>query len=805
MSTAPQRLGKYELRERLGRGGMAEVWKAFDMQLQRYVAIKILHADLQNDPEFMTRFVREARVIASLHHPNIVQLHDFQVSRPPELQNTIAYMVMDYVEGTTLAEYIRSTSSAGKFPSVTDIVHIFSSISSAVDYAHQKGMIHRDIKPANILLDKRHTEHSPLGEPILTDFGLAKLLYVSTGTSSGSWQGTALYISPEQVEGHVGNERSDLYSLGVILYEMCTGKLPFGGESASAVLAQHLNAMPPAPSLLNPHISPALSAVILRSLAKDPAARFPSAPLMAAALAEAFGMPVPENLNLPAYSEEILNSPTRHNPLLVDVSPHLALSTPASSTPIGAVTPPSQPATPTGNAQVTPLIAPEVSPIARSGQQVTPLSPPQPVTPLPGTSSPVTPIPVSLPLPVAPPVSTPGGRKRRRSLLIAGIALLVILLAGSGLGGFYWLTHKAAVPIPTKPFIGHAFFASSGLLSVGSSEGIEDEFQISLQNVPNPAPGDSYYAWLLSDIPLITKQNPKPKPVVFFYLGKLGVNSGTVNFLYPGDAQHDDLIATYSRVLITEQSANGTPAQPSLKDHRTWRYYAGLPQAPNPDKRYQTVLSYLRNFLNGGSTLEAIGLHGGIDDQLFKNAEKVLEWAGSARDTWAGTQTDTGFIYRQVARILEYLDGNILAHAEAIPLLADTKQSQYPLLQFGQDKNQGTSYPQRIYNQLGQMLTAPGVTPEMRPIAIQLRKDALNVQNWFMKVYQFAEELFHMTPAQLQQSSALSVLDNLQTQANYAFVGQIDPSTNTVHEGVIQIHDKIQHLAIFDIEPYTSH
>src|ERR1700730_10415339 len=116
MSTNAQRLGKYELRERLGRGGMAKVWKAFDTQLQRYVAIKVLHADLQNDPEFMTRFAREARVIASLHHPNIVQLHDFQVSRPVETQTTIAYMVMDYVVGPTLAEYIRSTSGAGNFP-----------------------------------------------------------------------------------------------------------------------------------------------------------------------------------------------------------------------------------------------------------------------------------------------------------------------------------------------------------------------------------------------------------------------------------------------------------------------------------------------------------------------------------------------------------------------------------------------------------------------------------------------------------------------------------------------------------------
>ncbi|HCP73219.1 MAG TPA: serine/threonine protein kinase, partial [Ktedonobacter sp.] len=157
MSTNSQRLGKYELLERLGQGGMAEVWKARDTLLQRYVAIKILHANLQEDPNFITRFEREAQLIASLHHPNIVQIHDFQITRIPESTTPIAYMVMDYIEGGTLDEYIASTSARGKIPSPTQIVHLFTSMSLAIDYAHQQGMIHRDIKPANILLDKNNT------------------------------------------------------------------------------------------------------------------------------------------------------------------------------------------------------------------------------------------------------------------------------------------------------------------------------------------------------------------------------------------------------------------------------------------------------------------------------------------------------------------------------------------------------------------------------------------------------------------------------------------------------------------------
>src|SRR5438105_4263896 len=210
MSTTPRRLGKYELHERLGRGGMAEVWKAFDAQLRRYVAIKLLHANLQADPDFVARFTHEAQIIASLHHPNIVQIHDFHISQSPESDSTTAYMVMDYVEGQILADYIHNTSRRGKFPPAGDIVRLFTSISIAIDYAHQHGMIHRDIKPANILLNQHYTMQNPLGEPMLTDFGIAKVLGPSTGAMSGAWLGTLAYVAPEQIQGSAGDERSDI-------------------------------------------------------------------------------------------------------------------------------------------------------------------------------------------------------------------------------------------------------------------------------------------------------------------------------------------------------------------------------------------------------------------------------------------------------------------------------------------------------------------------------------------------------------------------------------------------------------------
>src|SRR5436305_3043071 len=270
-SAGPKRLGKYELREKLGQGGVAEVWKAFDTELHRYVAIKLLHADLRTDPDFVTRFSREARYIAALHHPNIVRIYDFQAGRDetlslqsPEIETPIAYMVMDYVEGETLAQYLKTTSQVGKFPAPTDIVHLFTSISKAVDYAHQQGMIHRDIKPANILLDKRHTAPNSIGEPVLTDFGIAKIVGAGSDTISGRVLGTPLYISPEQAQGYPASERSDIYSLGVILYEICTGVCPFRGGSVPVILMQQVVSEPPAPALYNPALPPALTGVILR-------------------------------------------------------------------------------------------------------------------------------------------------------------------------------------------------------------------------------------------------------------------------------------------------------------------------------------------------------------------------------------------------------------------------------------------------------------------------------------------------------------------------------------------------------------
>ncbi len=832
MNTSPRRLGKYELHERLGRGGMAEVWKAYDTQLQRYVAIKILHADLQNDPDFMNRFLREARVVASLHHPNIVQIHDFQVSRPPESDNTVAYMVMDYVEGPTLAEYIHNNSGTGKFPAPSEIVRLFTSISSAIDYAHQHGMIHRDIKPANILLDKRLSEavsgsmnRAPIaGEPVLTDFGIAKLLGGSAGMMSGSWIGTPLYIAPEQVQGYPGNERSDIYSLGVILYEICTGVRPFQGNNPSSIMMQHVNETPTSPALINPQIPPALTLVIMRCLAKDPAARFSSASSMTAAIAEAVNLPVPESLGVPTYPGDAMDEPTLYKPL----------QTGSGSTPSAPVSPalsssqPSAPITGTGAAS-TPA---SMSPVSNSGIPVTPL-PANSTPPLPATA------PVQMQTQNTPPsmthqvlslTSTPvprSGSKRRRWLLV-GLVAAIVLIVGASLGTFFLVMHQNTARSVSGTPGGVAFFFSSGQMNPDNSQGIEDGIQVTLKNIPSPSPGKSYYAWLLSDkqtsvktavtvvtpvpatpggpattgvtaCPPGTLSKAQPRS-----LGKLPFNNGSINFHYI-DQLHTNLVELYSRIVIAEGDTNSVPAAPPTEQQQ-WRFYAEFPQTHEQVGQCFSALDYIRHLLVEGRVLHTMGIHGGLDMQILRNTLKILEWAGSAKDS-----TAPDFVHRQTIRILDYLDGAVVVQQDAPgePLLVDKVIAQVPLLNpLNLQAAESKSYLQRTDFQLKGLLSAPGVSVQVHALAKGTEAALLNLQSWLENVRKDAimlEKAYMQFGGQLlQQPLTQTTLADMQTWANYAVVGRLDPSANKVQPGAIQIHYSIQQFATFNVASFTK-
>ncbi|MBN1936085.1 MAG: BMP family ABC transporter substrate-binding protein [Anaerolineae bacterium] len=254
-------LGKYRIVERLGRGGMAEVYKAYQPGLDRYVAIKLMHGYLAEDPDFVGRFQREAKAIAALHHPHIVQVHDF------DIESDVYYMVQEYVEGGTLKARLQEARSTKQPITIQETVRILSAICDAVDYAHQQGRVHRDIKPDNIMFDARD-------RPVLTDFGIASIVGGTRFTATGAMVGTPAYMSPEQGKGYPGDERSDVYSLGVVLYEMVTGRIPFDADTPFAVVLKHVNEPLPMPRTLNPDVPYSIERVILKALAKDPADRY---------------------------------------------------------------------------------------------------------------------------------------------------------------------------------------------------------------------------------------------------------------------------------------------------------------------------------------------------------------------------------------------------------------------------------------------------------------------------------------------------------------------------------------------------
>ncbi len=278
-------------------------------------------------------------------------------------------------------------------------------------------MIHRDIKPANILLGRRNTLHNPLGEPVLTDFGFAKILGTTTGTVSGVWLGTPLYISPEQARGYPGNERSDIYSLGVILYEMATGAPPLRGESVPAIMAQQISETPLSPALINPAIPPMLTIVTLRAMSKNPAERFSSASAMAAAIAEALNLPVPADLCYPVPASTYLMDPTISSPQPLKPTPGGASGNRPAMPPSPVVSPLS-PISPI-NVATNQSPAPAVTPV--SNHAVAP--PPSTPVPTPGTQSMTPASPGIWSPPPAPPPAERRGRNRKW-VVISALAVL---------------------------------------------------------------------------------------------------------------------------------------------------------------------------------------------------------------------------------------------------------------------------------------------------------------------------------------------------------------------------------------------
>jgi serine/threonine-protein kinase len=287
-------LGNCVIEDLLGQGGMARVYRGRQEHLDRDVAIKVLPPYYAADPAFIERFKLEARAMAMLSHPHIVTVHDAGED------NGQLYIIMEYISGGTLKQRM---AAAMPLKDVTRVVH---EVASALSYAHSMGIVHRDVKPVNVLMDGS-------GRAVLSDFGIAKVLETSAAlTHAGAGVGTPEYMSPEQCRGAPVDARADIYALGVMLYEMLTGRTPFQADNYTALAHSHIYEPVPPPSRLNPRISPAVQSVILKALEKDPADRFQKATELAGALEAAVSAqtPVAPAAGRPSSSPPLRSAPS---------------------------------------------------------------------------------------------------------------------------------------------------------------------------------------------------------------------------------------------------------------------------------------------------------------------------------------------------------------------------------------------------------------------------------------------------------------------------------------------------------------
>src|SRR5687767_2379218 len=278
-------IGNVRIDKELARGGMAEVYVGTHLRLDRLVIVKAMQSYIEDDAELQARFEREAKTVAALRHPNIVQIFDFDIAEGHP------YIVMEFIRGPSLAVYLRELKGRNESLQPAQIARLLSIMATALDYAHEQGVVHRDIKPGNIILHNKtglfssDLPLSPLTEPVITDFGLVRI-HATTQTSAGKRSGTPAYMSPEQAHGLRVDHRSDIYSLGIVLYELIAGRVPFEAETVWGIIFKHINELPPPIS----GIPPSVQKVIDRVLAKDPEARYQTGRELAAAYMDAIGM-----------------------------------------------------------------------------------------------------------------------------------------------------------------------------------------------------------------------------------------------------------------------------------------------------------------------------------------------------------------------------------------------------------------------------------------------------------------------------------------------------------------------------------
>ena len=377
------------------------------------------------------------------------------------------------------------------------------------------------------------------------------------------------------------------------------------------------------------------------------------------------------------------------------------------------------------------------------------------------------------------------------------ILMCVLIIAATCT--FLVLPHVLNGGAATAQVYGHMVFTSSGQVSETSSQGIEDQVTLDLTNLSAPASGKALYAWLLGD----KKQND-PRTIL---LGKLQVNNGNAHLFYPGDAQHSNMLLITSRMLVTEEDATITPIAPS-PDQNTWRYYNEFSTTPinAPDNtKHFSFLDHLRHLLAADPTLEELELPGGLNNWLYNNTSKVKEWVDSTRQQWEETK-DTTFVRRQLERSLQFLDGDTFVYQD-IPqgntLLVNERLARIGLINITGPNQAPPDYLDHISHHLNGLLEA-NPTPATRQQIAALITALANVNQWLQQVRRDAKQLMAMTDDQMVQQSTLSVINNMIANMDNAYSGQLDPSTNTMHEGVDWLHKQMQFLATLDITHWNG-
>jgi len=351
----------------------------------------------------------------------------------------------------------------------------------------------------------------------------------------------------------------------------------------------------------------------------------------------------------------------------------------------------------------------------------------------------------------------------------------------------------AKPPAPQAMLVGQLAFTSSGQLDPSSSQGLNDIVTVNLHDLLAPASGKSLFAWLLPDP---SDDNTQP-----LLLGKLAIVGGKTRLTY-ADPNHSNLLVSYSGFQVTEQPSNQVPTTPPL-DPKTWRYIGSIPNIPTTgDKKQYSLLDHTRHLLAKDPTLQQIGLPGGLDIWLYRNTEKILEWSSAARDSWAGGQ-QTNLIHRHMIRVLDYLDGAAYVYnsgdlpADA-PLLVDPQAGRIGLLEVSQTQTL-PAYLTHVALHLQGVINAPGHTQEQSQLAVKIGTALEQVTSLMQKIHQDAVTLVKMDQTQLQSQDALTLLNDMVTNANSAYAGQLDPATGENTNGIVWIHSQLQELAIIPV------